>query len=320
MEKIKILQAKDLAKGNQAAIDVLRQRHTALQNRSEQLPKEHQAVLDSRFSGSIEPFAASFARLKNVDVESPDLRDRMPAISGLKPAEIGVSLGAVQTAVATAGGAAAGAAAAATTYAAVGAFAAASTGTAISTLSGAAATSATLAWLGGGSLAAGGAGVAGGTMVLTGVVAAPALLATMGAVSYVGRKELAKQRQVALDITFDSARLDTDTERLDGIGIRMAHSQRALERLAELIAPRNKWLDDISWAKPDYLEFTSVEKDLLAELLALITAMDAVMRAPVIATDAAKLDEHLRVVQAADMTAVSLTHRLATNVGGGDHR
>ena len=261
------------------------------------------------FTGSIEPFAVSFARLKNVDVESPDLRGRMPAISGLKPGELGVSLGAVHTAVATAGGAAVGAGAAGVTYAAVGAFAAVSTGTAISTLSGAAATSATLAWLGGGSLAAGGMGVAGGTMVLTGIVAVPAVLAAGGAISFVGRKELAKQQQVAVHIRADRERLERDRKRLDGIGLRMRKSRRVLKRLASLIETRNLWLSELSRMRPDYLEFTPEEKDRLAELLALVTAMDAVMRAPVIPEATQDVAEHARIIQAADLTADELESR-----------
>lgn len=130
------------------------------------------------FTGVVNDFIETFARLKNVELlQSPELdKLQLGSNSSVVLADLRHDYQALQEAgLGLGAGLGGGAALAFGAYNGTMMLATASTGTAISTLSGAAATNATLAWLGGGSIAAGGGGMAMGTMVLGGIVAGPAL-------------------------------------------------------------------------------------------------------------------------------------------------
>lgn len=297
--KPKIIEARDLAQKNAAQADRLRNGFEELQVRNQEINDRLQRRIEVAFDASLVPFADSFARLKNVDLENPDLMDRVPKVESASPAMMKVSLGAVKGLVALAGGASLGAGAGAVTFASVAAFATASTGTAIGTLSGAAATSATLAWLGGGSLAAGGLGMAGGMAVLAGAVAVPAIVALGAFVSYRGRKELAKQQAVAADLRAAQKQLKVAGALVDAVDARARDAEQTLRKLTKVMAPLNGWLANMVSTKPNYLKFDASERDRLAMLVGLATAMATVMQAPLVTKKGEVNPNHQQIVDEA---------------------
>lgn len=294
--KPKILEARDLAQKNAAHADRLRSGFEDLQSRNEEINARLQNRIEVAFDAALAPFAESFARLKNVDLENPDLMDRVPTVESASPEMMKVSLGAVKGLVALAGGASLGAGAGAVTFASVAAFATASTGTAIGTLSGAAATSATLAWLGGGSLAAGGMGMAGGMAVLAGAVAVPAIVALGAFVSYRGRKELAKQQTVATELRGAQKQLKVSQQLVDSVDTRASDAEQTLRKLTKVMAPLNGWLANMVDTQPNYQKFDSSERDKLAMLVGLATAMATVMQAPLVTKKGAVNTDHQRII------------------------
>lgn len=157
--------------------------------------------------------------LKDEEVDDGDAES--VAAYRLRFTSFGVAKALAGGAGSVAAGGAAGAAAAYGTFAAAVTFGTASTGTAISSLSGVAATNAALALIGGGTLASGGAGIAGGTLVLSGIVAAPALLAAVGAVIWMVKRNKKHQQEL-------QAQLD---EVEDGL----AANQRGYDALVDIM-------------------------------------------------------------------------------------
>lgn len=297
--KPKIWRAYDLSGDNQDVSERLTKKFRKLKKRASAMDAEFQRNLERHFDDQLAPFATSFSRLKNVDLENLDLLERVPAIKTLSPSARKVSTGAVKGFVSIAGGASAGAGAGALTFTAVGAFAAASTGTAISSLSGAAATSATLAWLGGGSLAAGGAGVAGGTLVLASVVAFPVVLAAGGFVSYQGGKELSKQKQVREELREADAQLKKEQAFVKVIGSRIADCESTLDVIAKQMGPLNYWLQETLETEVNYRNFDQSQRNKLGLLVSLATVMTAAMSEPLLSSETEINGEHASVMERA---------------------
>ena len=295
----KIIQAAELGKKNGLKGEELQGEFARQSKRAQRLESQHAEDIHDAFDSVLAPFAESFARLKNVDLESPDLLNRLPALEKLDAQARKVSLGTLKGLVTVAGGIGLGAGAGALTFAAVGTFAAASTGTAISALSGAAATSATLAWLGGGSLAAGGMGMAGGTMVLAGIVALPAVLGAGVFLSWQGRRELAKQQQAAAELAQAQHELQHTTQRLDIVETLARDAGHTLQRLVDRARPLNAWLANQLALNDDYLSFTEDDRDRLALLVGIATAISAVMSCPLLDDQGAPNVAHTAIMRQA---------------------
>lgn len=253
--------------------------------RAKSLEGKYAQVLEGHFDDDLAPFAQLFARIRNCDIQALDVMNRVPAVGAINPQTRALSMHAVKGLATVASGLATGAGAGALTFAAVGAFATASTGTAIGTLSGAAATSATLAWLGGGSLAAGGLGVAGGTAVLTGVVALPALLAIAAFAWWAGEKELTKQQNVSAQLDAAEQVARRDGKLLDTVAKQIKASTDVLGQLSEQMHVLNGWLAGVLQTHDDYAIFDDGERQRLAVLVSLATAMTAVMACPLVVTE-----------------------------------
>lgn len=285
MGPLDIIDAIRLANRNKEKYEELNGRIKKLKKDAHKVEGDYAALLEKRFNKDLGPFAIAFARIKNCDLEQVDVTDRVPSLGEVNPKTRKMSLDAVQGLTTLAGGAAAGAAGGALTFAAVGAFATASTGTAIGTLSGAAATSATLAWLGGGSLAAGGLGMAGGTLVLAGIVAVPVILAAGGFMWWKGSKELAKQKQARAELRAAEAQIDRDEALLKAVTKQVKRASETLNGVGRQMRILTTWLVDRLSTNDDYRTFTEEERQKLAVLVSLATAMSAIMVTPLVGTD-----------------------------------
>ncbi len=289
----------ELSKKNSRDAEKLDRKFKSLKKTAKDLDRRYNLALETAFDEVLAPFAADFSRLKNVDLEEPDLLDRVPKVEGVSPGTVDIGFDAVKGLVSLAGGSAAGVAAGGLTFAAVGAFATASTGAAISGLSGAAATSATLAWLGGGSLAAGGGGVAAGTLVLAGVVAVPVMLAAGGFLYWKGNKELAKQQQVQQKLRQARAQFKKDAKRVEEIGKRVNDGKQTLSVLKKAARPLLKWLHDLIQIKDDYRQFTEEERNKLAVLVQLVTLTSVVVSQQILSPKGGINKEHATVMKTA---------------------
>ncbi|SHG42702.1 hypothetical protein [Geodermatophilus nigrescens] len=307
MRLFPMFDAKGLAEENQKAYEEL----LATKEEAEQQAAGAQMRLDAAyrkgFDTYLSPFAAQFARLRNVELSDLPTITAVPELKAMDVKLRDVGFKAVDGLAALAGGSAAGAAAGGLTFAAVGALAAASTGTAISALSGAAATSATLAWLGGGSLAAGGLGVAGGTAVLAGVVAAPAVLIAYGVMWWKGEEAYQQQVKVQQELEVAKSEMAVQVAKVDAAVKRIKDTCRVVRALGACGRPQLKKLTALIDTNDDYAAYTPAQRALVAELAGVAQAMAAVIACPIV-------DEDGRVTAMSDRTitaATKLADRLA---------
>lgn len=269
----------------EAAKEELERARTACGVSLEKLGEQKIFILDR----SINTFAASYEKLKNVDIEGSKGMEEMNKIrmdkktfSDLK--EMG-SFAASFMGGAIAGGVG-GAMAAFGAYGAATSFAAASTGTAIASLSGAAATNATLAFFGGGSLAAGGLGMAGGTAVLGGLVAGPALM-VMGLIT--GAKASANldnayaNKAKAEEIT---EQLKTGAVQCNAIRRRTYMFYSLLARLDSYFLPLIYRMEDIIEKEgTDYSMYTSESKHVVASAASAAMTIKAILDTAILTED-----------------------------------
>ncbi|ADP79547.1 hypothetical protein [Pseudofrankia inefficax] len=290
---IAIVDAVKLAKDNKRSYEHLDARRQSL---AQKMAAESGAQQKSRtelYESALAPFQKVFGRLKNVDLVELARIDLMTGRNLPEAALPGIRIGVVQSLGVLAGGAAAGAGVGAATFAAVGAFATASTGAAISGLSGAAATSATLAWLGGGSIAAGGGGVAAGTTVLSGIVAAPVALALVAIVEWQGRKARNGERVTSAKLVEAAAALDRAEADSALVRRRSRQVRDVLGDLRVALSDRLPSLDALITSNPDYMTYTSEQRRVVAQPVAIASAAVMVMSTP-IATDDGTVNEHIR--------------------------
>ena len=127
--------------------------------------------------------------------------------------------------------------------------------------------------------------MAGGMAVLTGLVAVPAIVALGGFMSYRGRKELAKQQEVAAKLRAARSQYRVAAKRVDALEKRAQDAQQTLSRLSKVMIPLNGWLANLVATKPDYRDFSEQEREKLAVLVGLATATATVMQAPLLISD-----------------------------------
>jgi hypothetical protein len=257
-------------------------RHVALRARCERESTQQQRCRGEVYDGVLVPFSRIFERMKNVDLAALESM-ALPVVAELPVIELmRVQLGAAGLFGATIGGLGSGAGMGAAAYASVGAFAAASTGTSISALSGAAATNATLAFLGGGSLATGGGGIAAGTMVLGGIVTVPVVLTGAAFVTFHGRRERRKQSTTSLELDLAEAEFSAAARRTALVLVRSRQVRSILRKLAAATAARLADFAALVEANDDYATYTDQQRRQVATLVGLVTAIVAVMAAPLV--------------------------------------
>ncbi|WP_432492584.1 hypothetical protein [Kineococcus auxinigenes] len=293
---IALVEAARLARANRAQAEEFEDRHAALLTRAERERTAQEQRRREVYDEVLVPFRDVFARLKNVDLAELAGIDLPTTGSAPQVEVVQVRLSALRTVGALAGGLTAGAGAGATAFATVGAFAAASTGTAISTLSGAAATSATLAWLGGGSLAAGGGGVAAGTVVLGGLVAAPVLLATVGVVSWQGRRQRRKQQQTAQELGRADVDLTRAEQRTAAVIARSRQVRAVLGDLRAEAGAHMPQLQALVEADDDYATYSPAQRARVATVVSLVTTTISIMSTPLTDEDGTVTDLSGQVV------------------------
>jgi hypothetical protein len=241
-------------------------------------------------NNSVDSFIRTFEQLHNVELEESAGLDELKNFHIDKQSFAELKQMSV-TAASIAGGLAGSAAAGALT--ALGAYGGAmtlgtcaTTGTAIATLSGAAATNATLAFLGGGALSIGGLGVAGGTMVLGGLVAGPAL-AVMGFIA--GAKASASKDAAYSNLAkANKYKEEVETVRCLCKAIRMRANmfERLLIKLDAIFEPLTESLAQIiQTSGTDFSQYTKEEKAVVAENLAVVKAIKAVLDTPILTED-----------------------------------
>ncbi|MDE0776636.1 MAG: hypothetical protein OSB43_10220 [Nocardioides sp.] len=279
---VPLLEANELAKENKAVHDRLEKKRTSTETQFKAARDDLDRAFLFAFDSFLGPFADTFSKLKNVDLDELPILDAVPELASLNLEMRKVSLDAVKGLASLAGGTAAGATAGALTFSAVGLFAAASTGTAIGSLSGAAATSATLAWLGGGSLAAGGGGVAAGTTVLAGIVAAPVLLAAGGFLYWQGKKSLQTQKELSLELKKAEAKLARDCTRVLGATARHRDTAQVVRDLADVGVARLPAFEALLEASDDFSAYSPQSRGQIAELAGLAQTVAAVLACPIL--------------------------------------
>lgn len=235
---------------------------------------------------SIKPFIAEFEKLNHVELtESTGLNELQKMVLDQKTFTELKKLQSMATSMigGVASGAMAGAITAFGAYGAAGALATASTGASIATLSGAAATNATLAFFGGGSLAAGGLGMAGGTAILGGLVAGPAL-AVLGVV--VGAKASANKDKAYANLSKAKEfkeEMDAASSLCIGIRKRCAMFSRFLLSLDSVFEPLIYDMKQIIVNKgTDFRAFTSEERKIIAEAMAIAGAVKSILDTPIL--------------------------------------
>lgn len=279
---IAIVDAMKKMKLNRARHEKLEARHAALCAQCEQESAEQERQRREVYDQVLVPFAGTFSRLKNVDLAELACM-AMPGMGELPAIELTqIRLSAMGVAGAMFGGLGSGAGAGAAAYAAVGAFAAASTGTSISALSGAAATNATLAFLGGGSLAAGGGGIAAGTMVLGGLVTAPVLITGAAYVAWQGRRERRNQDAISIELDKAEAEFAVQEQRTRNVLERSCRVRAILAELQEVTSGRLAEFSALVGANRDYATYTPAQRSQVATLVGFVSAIVAVMAAPLV--------------------------------------
>lgn len=235
---------------------------------------------------SVKPFIVEFEKLNHVEFsESKGLNELQKMVLDQEKFTELKELQSMATSMAggLASGAIAGAITAFGAYGAAGALATASTGTAIASLCGAAATNATLAFFGGGSLAAGGLGMAGGTVVLGGLVAGPTL-AVLGFV--VGAKASANKDKAYANLSKAKEfkeEMDAASSLCIGIRKRCAMFNRFLLSLDSVFEPLIYEMKQIIVNKgTDFRYFSSEEKKIVAESMAIAGALKAILDTPIL--------------------------------------
>lgn len=286
--------ADDIIKDASKKIEVCRKNcGSAIDN----LGKQKIKILDE----SIKPFITEFEKLNHVELsESKGLNELQKMVLDQKNFTELKELQSMATSMVggLASGAMAGAITAFGAYGAAGALATASTGTAIASLSGAAATNATLAFFGGGSLAAGGLGMAGGTAVLGGLVAGPAL-AVLGMV--VGAKASANLDRAYSNLSKAKEfreEMDAASSLCIGIRKRSAMFNRFLVTLNSIFEPLIYEMSEIISNKgTDYRAFSSAEKKVVAEAMAMAGAIKAILDTPILDDEGNLTQESDKIVE-----------------------
>lgn len=277
--RIAYIEAVRLAAGNRLRLAELERRHAELNLRIVHEETEQDESRRDIVGTALGPFCGCFGRLKNVylaPVESVDL-PRAQELPGVACSSVQVpALGVLGSLVA---GLTAGTGASSAAVAGVGAFAAASTGAPIASLSGAAATNATLAWLGGGSLAAGGGGIAAGSVVLGGVVAAPAVIATVGFMSWKGRRDRRAQLCTADQLTTAETGLLSEERRTAALTSHCCDVRSVLDQLRALIVELLPAFEALVDRDDDYATWDSGRRRFLAGLVELVSTTVALMAA-----------------------------------------
>ena len=237
-------------------------------------------------NGSIKDFIKEFEKINNIELsESSGLYELQNMVLDKKQFSDFKSLQNMGSSIAggLASGVMGGALTAFGVYSAVGMFGTASTGTAIATLSGAAASNATFCVLGGGTLAAGGLGVAGGTAVFGGLAIGPAL-AIAGII--LDAKASANKDKAYANLAQAQKfvkKLDLRCTGLSGIRKRSNMFYRFLISLNSVFEPLVYDMKGIIKKKgTDYNNFSTADKEVIAEAMALAGAIKSILDVPIL--------------------------------------